>query len=148
MRDIAYYQISRSTAEQVLARLLDRTLKARQRAVVVCADAEKLEALDQALWTVTDPQWLPHGTAATGHASLQPIWLSLETTSVNAARYLFLVDVQAPAIFHGYERVFDVFNGTSETALAHARERWRKSVEAENTQTYWREGLHGWERQL
>ena len=40
-----------------------------------------------------DPDWLPHGTKAMGHAAQQPIWLTTEDAEApNGARFLVLLD--------------------------------------------------------
>ncbi len=92
MSDIGFYHLTRTTAEQALPRLLGRTLAAGQRAVVLCGGEARVTALDEALWSATDPDWLPHGCARTGEADLQPIWLTAVEEAPNAARYLFLID--------------------------------------------------------
>ena len=95
---------------QALPKLLGRTLDAGQRAVVLCGTAARLQAVDDALWASTDPDWLPHGNAQTGEAELQPIWLTLTAESPNAARFLFRLD-GAEADPAPFDRVFDLFDG-------------------------------------
>ena len=72
--------------------LLGRTLAAGQRALVRLGTEARVAALDGLLWASTDPAWLPHGTARTGHGGLQPIWLTTGEDCPNGARYLFLLD--------------------------------------------------------
>ena len=86
MAEVAFYHLTRSGLEDTLPRLLGRTLEAGARAVVRCAGAGRLAELDAALWLCPEPAWLPHGTAATGEAELQPIWLTTEDDVPNGAR--------------------------------------------------------------
>ena len=44
------------------------------------------------LWTYRDDAFLPHGTAAGGHAALQPVYLTLGDENPNGANVLMLVD--------------------------------------------------------
>lgn len=91
MTEIGFYHLTRTGLAKALPQLLARTLAAGQRALVLCGDADRVAALDRALWEADDP-WLPHGTEADGDAELQPIWLATEDTASNNARFLFLVD--------------------------------------------------------
>ena len=92
MTEIGFYHLTRTALPEALARLLDRTSQAGQRALVLCPDEARLKVLDTALWACAEPVWLPHGTAADGDADLQPAWLSTAPEPLNGARFLFLVD--------------------------------------------------------
>jgi DNA polymerase III subunit chi len=129
-----------------LPQLLARTLATGQRAVVLCRGAERVAALDDALWQYRDPDWLPHGTAADGDAALQPIWLTTEDSAPNGARYLFLLDGAWSAHIGAFDRVFDLFDGKDEAAVITARERWAEAKAAGHTLTYWQQGARGWEK--
>ncbi|MCU0402518.1 MAG: DNA polymerase III subunit chi, partial [Algoriphagus sp.] len=72
--------------------LLEKTLQRGWRAVVQAGSAERLEALDAALWTYSDESFLAHGTATDGYAEDQPIFLTLEPVTPNGAGVRFLVD--------------------------------------------------------
>ncbi len=146
MTEIGFYHLTRTTVAHALPMLLGRTLAAGQRAVVVCTDEARVAALDKALWECTEPDWLPHGTAADGNADLQPIWLATDDAAPNGARYLFLVDGAGPARIDAFPRVFDLFDGKDEAALIAARARWKAARDAGHTLTYWRQGAKGWEK--
>jgi len=115
---------------------------------VLCTGAERVKALDDALWRCTDPDWLPHGTAADGDAELQPIWLATDDAAPNGARFLFLIDGAASLRIGAFDRVFDLFDGNDEAAVVAARERWTAAKAAGHTLTYWRQGARGWEKKV
>jgi DNA polymerase-3 subunit chi len=131
---------------EALARLLDRTLKAGQRALVLCPDTARLKALDTALWACPEPAWMPHGTAADGDPDLQPVWLSTESEPANGARFLFLVDGTETVRSGEFDRVFDLFDGNDPEKVAAARDRWRAAKERGDALTYWKQGPRGWEK--
>ena len=145
MSEIGFYHLTRSTAEQAVPKLLGRTLAAGQRAVVLCGDPARLQALDDVLWASTDPDWLPHGSAKTGEAELQPIWLTLQAEAPNGARFLFRLD-GAEADPAAFDRVFDLFDGGDEAAVAAARRRWTSAKAAGHQVTYWQQGERGWQK--
>jgi DNA polymerase III subunit chi len=146
MTDIGFYHLTRTGPDKALPQLLGRTLAAGQRAVVLCADAERVVSLDAALWQCMDPDWLPHGTAADGDADLQPIWLTTEDAAPNSGRFLFLIDGAQSAQLNEFDRVFDLFDGNDEAAVQAARERWSAAKAAGHALTYWQQGPKGWEK--
>jgi DNA polymerase-3 subunit chi len=146
MTDIGFYHLTRTGPDKALPQLLGRTLAAGQRAVVLCADVERVAALDAALWQCAEPDWLPHGSATDGDADLQPIWLTAEESAPNGARFLFLLDGARSEHPEKFDRVFDLFDGKDEAAVQAARERWRAAKEAGHALTYWQQGVKGWEK--
>ncbi len=146
MSEIGFYHLTRTALPEALARLLDRTLRAGQRALVLCPDEARSQALDTALWSCPEPVWLPHGTAADGDADLQPVWLSTVPEPANGARFLFLVDGAGTEQAGAFERVFDLFDGTDPDKVTAARARWRAARENGHVLTYWKQGPRGWEK--
>jgi DNA polymerase-3 subunit chi len=149
MAEIGFYHLTRTGAEVALGRLLGRTLAAGSRALVLCPSPERVAALDAALWLCADPDWLPHGTAETGHPELQPIWLAVAPDSgaaANGARFLFLLDGAESGELGRYDRVFDLFDGADEAAVEAARRRWAAARAAGHALAYWQQTAHGWER--
>jgi DNA polymerase-3 subunit chi len=144
--EVGFYHLTRTGSAEALAQLLGRALAVGQRAVVLCTDHDRLTALDEALWQCSDPDWLPHGTAADGDQALQPIWLTTEDSAPNGARFLFLIDGARSARFAEFDRVFDLFEGKDPVAVAAARERWSAAKAAGHALTYWQQEARGWER--
>ena len=144
MTEIGFYHLTRSDLATALPQLLSRTLAAGKRALVLCGSEEQVTSLDQSLWSATDP-WLPHGTAADGDATLQPIWLAMDDAAPNGAQFLFLVNGGA-ARLDAFERVFDLFDGRDDAAVQAARERWQAAKAAGHQLTYWQQGAKSWEK--
>jgi DNA polymerase-3 subunit chi len=146
MAEIGFYHLTRTGADRALPQLLGRTLAAGHRAVVLCGSAARVKALDAALWACPDPDWLPHGTAESGDADLQPIWLTTEDEAPNGARFLFLIDGTCSARLGAFDRVFDLFDGSEPASVAAARERWRAAKAAGHSLTYWQQLAKGWQK--
>ena len=145
MADIGFYHLTRTGADQALPQLLGRTLAAGKRAVIRCTP-DRVPALDAALWLAADPDWLPHGTAAMGHADLQPIWITDADEAPNGAQFLFLLDGTTSDVLASYERVFDLFDGGNDQAVADARLRWTTAKAAGHALTYWQQTPRGWQK--
>ena len=146
MVEIGFYHLTRTGLPEALARLLDRTLRAGQRALVLCPDAARLKALDTALWACPEPAWLPHGSTVDGDADLQPVWLSTAAEPVNGARFLFLVDGADTEQRDRFDRVFDLFDGNDPEKVTAARARWVAARAGGHRLTYWKQGPRGWEK--
>ncbi len=145
MSEIGFYHLTRNTAEQALPKLLGRTLATGQRATVLCGSEARVKTLSDALWASADPDWLPHGSARTGEAALQPIWLATAPEAPNGAKFLFRLD-GTDADAAAWQRVFDLFDGGDEAAVAAARRRWAAAKQAGHSLTYWQQGERGWQK--
>lgn len=147
LTDVAFYHLQSAPLEAALPKLLEKTLAAGKRAVVVAGSAERVEALVATLWTYDSASWLPHGSAADGYAADQPIWLTVGDDVPNGASFLFLVDGADSARVGDFERSFDLFDGKDDAAVAAARSRWRARKAEGHTVTYWQQtDRGGWER--
>ena len=147
MTDVAFYHLTQSPLEKALPKLLERTLAARKRAVVLAGSKERVEALATVLWTYDPDSWLPHGTAKDGSAEDQPIWLTAADENPNGATYLFLAEGADSTHIDVYERCFDLFDGNDADAVAAARERWTACKAENHAVTYWQQNERGgWER--
>ncbi len=146
MTDIAFYHLQNSPLEAVLPVLLEKTLGAGKRALVLAASDERVEALNALLWSHNPNGWLPHGSAKDGDAEDQPIWLSTDQENANAASFLFLTDGASSTDLETYERCFDLFDGRDPTAVDAARERWKSLKDTGHQLTYWQQNERGkWE---
>lgn len=147
MTEIGFYHLTVTPLERALPKLLERTLEAGQRAVVLAASDERVQALNGALWTYEDRSWLPHGAAGDGYGEDQPIWLSASEENPNGAAFLFLTDGVSATDLAAWTRVFDLFDGRDDAAVSAARERWKAARDAGHTLAYWRQtDRGGWEK--
>jgi DNA polymerase-3 subunit chi len=147
MTDVAFYHLQKSPLEAVLPKLLEKTLAAGKRAVVLASSVERVEALAAHLWTYDPDSWLPHGTAQDGSAEEQPIWLTEKDDNPTGASFLFLTDGADSAAIAGFERCFDLFDGNDPAAVEAARARWQARKADGHAVTYWQQTERGgWDR--
>lgn len=147
MTDIAFYHLEHSPLERALPKLLEKTLAAGKRAVVIAGSAERVEALNGLLWTHDPDSWLPHGSAKDGDAGDQPVWLTTVDENPNRAEFLFLTDGATSDRLAEFERCFDLFDGHDAAAVEAARERWKIAKSAGHALAYWQQTPSGgWEK--
>ena len=146
MAEVRFYHLTGSPIEASLPDMLERSLQRGWRVVLRCGSEAGMATLDAMLWTWRDDAFLPHGTAAAGHAALQPVYLTLGTENPNGANVLMLVDGArgAPAGMAGFERTCILFDGGDERAVATARDDWRAVREAGLPAVYWAQERVRW----
>jgi DNA polymerase-3 subunit chi len=142
--EIGFYHLLATPLERALPRLLELGLKAGFRIVVLAGSPERVEHLDAVLWSYDDASFLPHGSRRDGRPERQPVWLSDSDENPNRADMLVLTDGAVSSRLAEYRRCLDLFDGNDETALAAARERWRRAKEAGHALTYWQQTATGW----
>lgn len=147
MADVRFYHLQRRSLEQVLPKLLEKTLERGWRAVVLAGSAERVDALNQHLWTYDPASFLPHGARRDGFAEQQPVWLSADDENPNGANVLFQIDGAVSDRIDRFDLVCDLFDGNDEEAVMAARDRWKACKTAGHTLTYWQETERGaWEK--
>ncbi|MGJ3259406.1 MAG: DNA polymerase III subunit chi [Rhodospirillales bacterium] len=144
--DIGFYHLTRSGLDRALPQLLQKTLGAGKRALVVLGSEERVKWYNDHLWTFDNAAWLPHGAAQDGDADMQPVWLDVTDANPNKAEFLFLADGGTSDRVADFERCFDLFDGRDDDAVADARERWKTLKDAGHELTYWQQGDRGWEK--
>jgi DNA polymerase-3 subunit chi len=144
--EIGFYHLLATPLERALPRLLERARAGGYRIVVRAASSERIEHLSALLWTYDEASFLAHGSAKDGDAANQPIWLSERAENPNGAAMLVLVDGVEADDLAAFSRCADLFDGNDESAVAAARERWRRAAAAGQTLTYWQQTPAGWEK--
>ncbi len=139
MAEVWFYQLTATPVEQVAPDLLEKALARGWRAVLRAGHEPALAMLDAALWSYRDDAFLPHGSAATGHAARQPVWLTCGRENPNGAKLLMLVFGARvdPGEAAGYARVCLLFEGADADALRAARADWKAVAAAGIAARYW-----------
>lgn len=146
MTQIGFYHLMRLPLEQALPRLLDKALSAGFRAVVLAGSSERVEYLNDRLWTYEPDSWLPHGSARDGEAALQPIWLTDVDENPNGATILVMCDGAASEKVGDFQRCLDLFDGNDPEAVEKARARWKRwKAEGHELVYYQQTERGGWE---
>ena len=144
-----FYHLTGRRLEDVLPTLLERALAQGWRVAVRGGDAERLAALDEALWVRPADGFLPHGIEGGGREAEQPVLLTTAPgAAANAPDCTFAVhgagvdarEVAASA------RCGVVFDGTDDGELAAARALWKALAASGASAQYWAEADGRWEK--
>lgn len=147
MGTVMFYHLTSSPLEETARLLLARSLQAGWRVMLRGTDAQRLAWLDIRLWEGPEDGFLPHGLENADHAERQPILLGRGPIA-NAAQALMTIDGAEvdPAEASGLERVFILFDGRDEDAVAAARRQWKALSGAGLAAQYWSESDGRWEK--
>lgn len=143
MTDVYFYHLQNQPLEKVLPQLLEKCLERGWRCVVQTQTDERVQALDQHLWTWRDDSFLPHGTDRDSNAPEQPVLLTTSDTNANAAKVRFFVEGASSENLEGYERAIHLFDGNDPDAVDNARAQWKHSQAAGHSVTYWQQDEAG-----
>ncbi|WP_029007097.1 DNA polymerase III subunit chi [Azospirillum halopraeferens] len=147
MSEVRFYHLQRQSLEQALPKILEKVLERGWRAVVLAGSPERVDALNQHLWTYDPASFLPHGSARDGFAPDQPVWLTAEDENPNDATVLVQVDGVSSDRLASFDLVCDLFDGNDPDAVAAARGRWRRCKDGGHALTYWQQSERGgWEK--
>jgi len=106
-------------------RLTRKARAADSRIVLLARDRQEMMALDQALWTFSELEFLPHVMAGDPLAAQTPIILT-DRGDAELPHYHVLVNLstETPAHFARFERMIEII-APDETEKAAGRERFR-----------------------
>lgn len=147
MTEIGFYHLTKTPLSDALLRLLEKILTSGKHAVVRTNSEERVDFLNDALWTSDAASFLPHGTEKEGKGSQQPIWLTTDSTNPNDAEVLILTEGADGALYEDYEHCLEIFDGNDDQAVVAARRRWKDYSNSGFSLTYWQQTESGsWEK--
>jgi DNA polymerase-3 subunit chi len=87
--------------------------------VLLCANRQQQDALDQALWTFSDVDFIPHVALDSPLAAQTPVILT-DSDAVALPHYAMLINLTpaTPAHFARFERVFEIIAKDETDAVA------------------------------
>lgn len=143
MPSINFYHLTHSSLEAALFQLLSKAHAGGHRAVVRFANDEDAEAYDTALWVRNPDEFLPHGTTKSKFVKEEPILLTAGEENLNKADFAFVFPEASTRNIDYFERVFFLFDGTSDTQVKEARSRWKEFKSGGFELAYWTQGEDG-----
>ncbi|MCD2515471.1 DNA polymerase III subunit chi [Massilia sp. G4R7] len=105
-------------------RLARKAYGAKAKVVLLAEDAAQAEALNAALWTVSDTDFIPHVLAGDPLAAQTPVIVTVDEASA-LPHYEMLVNLtrRVPATVDRFARVFEIIS-TDEQDAAEGRKRY------------------------
>ncbi len=148
MAEIRFYHVTRGTAREALAQILEKSHERGIRSLVYWSDKAKLKQLDRFLWTYRADSFLPHSMNADTPPEENPIWLTSEEENKNGATMLVLCDAEQPEFIKDFELVVCLFEDSDTTMRNFSRKMWKEWSEKDNMDlVYWQQDDAGrWQK--
>lgn len=106
-------------------RLVRKARAANCQVVIYADDRAQLKELDEALWTFSDRDFLPHVMAEDALAAQTPVILSSDPEATLPHHHVLInLSTATPAHFAQFERMFEIVSTEANDATA-GRERYR-----------------------
>ncbi|WP_137135206.1 DNA polymerase III subunit chi [Rhizobium sp. FKY42] len=143
MTEVLFYHLTESKLEDALPALLEKSVERGWRVIVQTVGRDRVDMLDQHLWTFREDSFLPHGADGDTFERDQPVLLTESSANGNAASVRFIVDGAQPPELDPYERVVFMFDGYDNAQLEGAREQWKSLKARGHALTYWQQSPEG-----
>ncbi|MEK6746329.1 MAG: DNA polymerase III subunit chi [Pseudomonadota bacterium] len=146
MTTIQFYHLTITPLERALPKLLERALAGGYKVCLVAESDERVEQLNQLLWTYDPASFLAHGSDKDEQPENQQILLSTGTEPLNSANLLVVTDGRSVKQ-EEFERILDVFDGNDAKATVAARARWTEYKNSGHEITYFSQNEQGgWQK--
>lgn len=146
MTEIRFYHLQNQSLEQALPALVSKAYENGHR-IVIKSTLDRIEKINEHLWTYKPESFLPHGSAKDGNAEKQPIWITDTDENPNDADLLILTNNQVSEELEKYKLVCEMFDGRIDEDVQAARARWKNHKEAGHDLTYWQQTPQGsWDK--
>ncbi len=149
MTEISFYHLTTTPLERALPKILEKSLAAGLRSVVMVENDEQAELLNQICWTYDPNSFLPHGSANDPHPEKQPIYITANPEAPNRPNMLVVTDgSELELTDQAIRKVIDLFDGQNPAAVEKARTRWKNYKASGHALTYFKQNESGgWNKQ-
>ncbi len=143
MPEVRFYHLTKSSAQDALPKLLEKTLERDKRALVKLPDEDAVHTWNEHLWDYEPGCFLPHGSIKEPDPDTQPIFLTHADENPGRAEYLFLIGGADCQDLEAFDMCAILFDGSDEAAVGWARGRWKQLRETALDLTYWQQDERG-----
>ena len=123
---IDFYHLRDADFATPLAMLAHKTVTSGQK-LLILAQKDSHAAISERLWSFRPDSFLAHAADENKGHEYARIWLT-SNVAVNRidARFLALTAGLEPPEIQKFDRVFNLFDGTSDVAVSAARDSWKR----------------------
>ncbi len=146
MTEINFYNITKSSVEKLLPRLLEKILQEGSNISFLFKNIEVLQYMDDFLWTYKKESFIPHSTDDSMYYNSQPILLSLKDENINNADVLVTIEGFLTENINKYMKIIDIFDGNDKEIFEDALVRIEKIKNKGYKVSYWKQDDSGWKK--
>ncbi len=146
MTEILIYQASNYSLEEILQKLLTKTLQSKQKVTVRLNDFDYLNLVDNFLWSFSGDSFLPHNIMGDANLSLSPVYLTTGEEVPNAANILILINSTKLSLstFNRFNRSCLLFSEGNEQCAIEHKKLWELAISDGIPSKFWVQSKTGW----
>ena len=110
MSEIFFYKLKNSSSEIFLTSLIERSLENNWNSVVLLDNIERMEEINDFLWSYKDTSFLPHGSQNDKNSELHRVYLTCEEENPNDSDVIFSIDGILIKNINSWQRCIYIFN--------------------------------------
>ncbi len=145
---VSFYHLTSVPLERALPRLLEKVYASGAKALLFFDDENTLKTIDDALWTYSQMDFLPHGTHHESYPEKQPIYLTMGNENPNNSDIVIKIGNTEHPLSASFKKIIDIFDGNDPQSVQNARERYKKYKDSGSPLVYWKQDSDGkWAQQ-
>jgi len=110
LSEIFFYKLKNSSSEIFLTSLIERSLENNWNSVVLLDNIERMEEINDFLWSYKDTSFLPHGSQNDKNSELHRVYLTCEEENPNDSDVIFSIDGLLIKNINSWQRCIYIFN--------------------------------------
>ena len=92
MSEIFFYKLKNSSSELFLTSLIEKSLDNNWNSVVLFDSIERMEEINDLLWSYKDTSFLPHGSENDENSKFHRVYLTCKEENPNDSKVIFSID--------------------------------------------------------
>ena len=110
MSEIFFYKLKNSSSEIFLSNLIEKSIENNWNSVVLLDNIERMEEINDFLWSYKDTSFLPHGSQNDKNSELHRVYLTCEEENPNDSDVIFSIDGLLIKNINSWQRCIYIFN--------------------------------------
>ena len=110
MTEIFFYKLKNLSVELFLISLIEKSISVNWNSVVLLDNVERMEEINDLLWTFNDVSFIPHGSQSDLNPEKNKVYLTCNEENPNKANAIFSIDGVAINNPKNWSRCIYIFN--------------------------------------
>ena len=110
MSEIFFYKLKNSSSEIFLTSLIEKSIENNWNSVVLLDNIERMEEINDFLWSYKDTSFLPHGSQNDKNPELHRVYLTCKEENPNDSKVIFSIDGLLIKNINSWKRCVYIFN--------------------------------------
>ncbi len=110
MSEIFFYKLKNSSSELFLTSLIEKSLDNDWNSVVLFDSIERMEEINDLLWSYRETSFLPHGSENDKNSKFHRVYLTCKEENPNDSKVIFSIDGLLIKNINSWKRCVYIFN--------------------------------------